>query len=257
MRAPRPDIGRTGWMRTMPIIASRVYMNLWMLHSQTGFPLFGDLDDPLASWWVDLVAFTGLDAPYDPDRDPVAEECDQEEKRAEAQRWEEWQGYAKERDLPMTTCRHVIEFMLELGLIERRESALGTLWMIVSPLPDVESVLNLSPERREEEAITRWRIRFNGVGETIADWMAGLSTPNAETDEFTTSINAVAEQLSMDPEDARHGLAVLLDDDVSCDVDPETAAADAPLRIRVNWPLFEELRAMYRLAPEAEDELDA
>jgi hypothetical protein len=40
-------------------------------------------------------------------------------------------------------------------------------------------------------------------------------------------------------------------------VDPETAAADAPLRIRVNWPLFEELRAMYRLAPEAEDELDA
>jgi hypothetical protein len=215
----------------------------------------GELDDLDASWWVNIVALTGLDAPYDPTRDPTVGEVDKAEIRDEVVRWEEWQLYAKERGQPMTTCRHVIEFMLALELIERRETGMGVIWMIVSPLPNVEEVLNLTPERLEQEAITRWRISFGGIADSIVDWMAGLSPRGAEIYEFTTSIQALAEQMHLDPEDARHGLTVLLDEDVTCDVDPEIAAADAPLRIRVDWKLLEEIRAIYRITPETEEEL--
>lgn len=238
-------------MRILPEVASRVYRNTWFLHFETGSPMLGDLDDPEAARWIEALAPTGLDEPYDPARDPWLEELSRE---GQEERWQELQRYARERGLPMTTSRHVIEFMLELGLIERREIEDGVAWVIVSPLPNVEDVLNLSPERLETEAMVRWRASFADIAQGIAAWIGKLRTPGAKSHEFTTSIQAVAEALHLDPEDARHGLAVLLNEDIRCDADPETAALDAPLRLTIDWKLFEDFRTVYRAAPLGEEE---
>jgi hypothetical protein len=254
MRPPQSDPGRDAWLRILPAVAARVYVNIWFLHSQTGSPPLGDLDDPDAAWWVDLIAPTGLDEPYDPARDPTLER-DRDEEQKELKLWRELQGYARERGLPMTTSRHVVDFMLDLNLVERRETEIGITWTIVSPLPNVEDVLTLSPERQESESITRWRIGFSQIAETIAGWIRGLKTPGAETQEFTTSIRTLAEELCLDLEDARHGLTVLLNDDIRCNVDPETAAIDTPLRLNVDWKLFEEWRTPYGATSRAEEEL--
>lgn len=247
MRPPQPDVGRNGWFRTLPGVANRVYLNLWFLHYQTGSPMAGDLDDPDAAAWVAVLAPTGLDEPYDPTCDPGLE-GDQEEEERELERWEDLQRYARERNLPMTTSRHVIAFMLELNLIERQETDAGVIWLIVSPLPNVEEVLNLSPRRREEESKVRWRIAFEEIAQSIAGWIGEFRAPGAKSGVFTTSIQAVAKELRLDVEDARHGLTVLLDEDIQCDVDPETAAVDASLRLTVDWELFEALHTVYRAA---------
>jgi Family of unknown function (DUF6042) len=223
-------------------------MVLWFLHSETGSPPAGDLDNADAPW-VDIVAPDGLDQPYD----PTTEEGDQAEIDEQVKRWGEWQGYAKVRGLPMTTYRHVIEFMVELRLIERREDGMDISWTIVSPLPNVDEILPLPPERREYESLMRWRARFSAVSEAICSWIGQLKLPDAESLEIATSIQALAEELSLDPEDARHGLAVLLDDDIRCDPNPETAAIDTPLQIAVDWKLFEDFRTPYRAVPRDED----
>jgi hypothetical protein len=195
--------------------------------------------------WVNAVAPGGLDAPYD----PTAEEGDRAEIDDQVKRWEEWQGYAKARGFPMTTYRHVIEFMVELRLIDRREEGTCVSWTIVSPLPDVEEVLPLTPERRQHEALVRWREQFSEISEVIDSWIGQFQLPSAESLVIETSIQDLAAELGLDPEDARHGLAVLLDDDIRCDPDPETAIADATLKITVNWKLFEEWRMPYRATP--------
>lgn len=226
----------------MPTHATRVYMALFLLHAERGFPLSGDLDDPEAAEWVQFLAPDGLDQPYHPDTDPFEENGFDED---EPRRWEEWQGYAKARGLPMTTYRHIFEFMLELGLIERREDPSGVIWLNASPLQQVDEVLPLPPERQARLAKRRWRERFIEKEHQIIDWMRQLRAPDAESFEFETSIKDLAEQVGLDSEDTRHALALLLAEDIQCDVDPETAALDAPLRITIDWQLFEEWRTLF------------
>jgi len=220
-------------------------MGIWFLHSQMGSPPSGDLDDPEAAAWVEALAPQGLDEQYD----PTAEEGDQDEIEEQLTRWEEWQGYAKARGFPMSTCRDVIEFMLELRLIERRDDGLGVSWTIVSPLPNVDDVLPLSPRRRELESLMRWRASFHEAEQAIANWIRQFKVPNAKSSEIEISVQTLANELSLNPEDARHGLAVLLADDIRCDLDPETVAVDAPLRLTVDWQLFEDWRTVYRATP--------
>ena len=243
VRPPRPDITKTGWILVLPNHAARIYMTFFLVLADQGFPLPGDLDDPDANEWVRLLAPGGLDQPYDPSADPYPE--DGASNLDEPARWEEWQSYAKARGLPMATYRHIFEFMLELGLIERREDADGVFWLNGSSLPQVDEVLQLPPDRQARLAERRWRERFYEQKHQITDWMRGLRTPDAERLEFQISIQALAERVGLDPEDARHALALLVDEDIECDVDPETTAMDAPLRITIDWQLFEELRTLY------------
>lgn len=235
----------------MPIHASRIYMTLFLLHAERGFPPSGDLDDPDPPEWMQILAPGGPDQPYHPNTDPYEDNGFDDD---EPKRWEEWQGHAKARGLPMTTYRHIVEFMLELGLIERREDPSGVIWVNARPLPQVDEVLQLPPERQARLAERRWRERFMEKERQITEWMRQLRTPDAESLEFETSIKALAERVGLDPEDTRHALALLLAEDVQCDVDPETAAIDAPLRITINWQLFDELRTLFTAAFPEEDE---
>ena len=84
-------------------------MTVWLL-TKEGAPPRGDLDDQDTAFWVSQVAPRGLDEPYDPaDEEGWVEDLDDEKAL-----WEEWLGYAEERGRPLTSCRDVIEFMVEL-----------------------------------------------------------------------------------------------------------------------------------------------
>jgi hypothetical protein len=236
-------------MRNLPAPALRAYMGLWLL-TKEGAPPRGDLDDEGAAFWVSQIAPRGLDEQYDPSEE---KEWTGDLANEEAL-WEEWQGYAESRDRPLTSCRDVIEFMLELELIERVEEGAGDVrWSVTSHLPHVEDVLPLSPERREIESRIRWRESFREAGRTITAWLGQKRPPAVAKSEVETSIQAMATELGLDPEDARHGLATLLNEDIQCDIDPETAASDEPLRIRIDWKLFQEWRTVYRIRPEGDE----
>lgn len=213
-----------------------------------GFPPRGELDDP-DNLWVGVVAPNGLDEPCD----PTPRECDQDRVEAELKLWEEWQTYAMARDRPMTTCRHIVEFLIELNVIERREDESGVSWTVVSPLPNVEEVLPLPPERREHESKIRWQESFAQASRTITDWIDQHRVPGADMAEIEISLQNLADQAGLDPEDARHGLAILLDEDIRCDRDPETVAIELPLRIAIDWKLFEEWRTVYGATPPDSD----
>lgn len=212
------------------------------MHHYAGEAPRGDLSDAEFPAWFGFVAPNGVDAPCD----PVSGEGDRDE---ELQCWKEWQGYAMARGRPMTTFRHVFESMVELGLIERREDQMGVSWVAVSLVPYVDEVLPLTAESRERVANMRWRLSFSEVGNAILDWIRTLRVPSAANLEIAISIEALAAELNLDPEDARHGLAVLIDEDIQCDVDPESAKIDAPLKLVIDWKLFEEWRTIYGLTP--------
>ncbi|HEU5063933.1 MAG TPA: DUF6042 family protein [Solirubrobacterales bacterium] len=246
MPNPSLDLSSSGWIRNLPAPALRAYMSIWLL-TKEGTPPVGDLDEKGSAFWVSQVAPRGLDEPYDP-----AEEKDWVDDLADEEAlWEEWQGYAKSHERPLRSCRDVIEFMIELGLLERGSGDVR--WRAVSPLPHVEDVLPLNAERKEIESQIRWRQSFHEVNEAITAWLAQRRPPGAAESEIETSIQAIAADLGYDPEDVRHGLAILFDEDIRCDVDPETAASEAPLRIRIDWELFVEWRTVYRVARPGED----
>lgn len=235
----------------MPAPAYRAYFAIWYLTLERAPPV-GDLDEEGAAFWVSQVAPRGLDEPYDPsDERGWTEDLDNEEAL-----WREWRGYAEDRDRPLRSCRDVIEFMIELGLIERVEQGIGDVrWQTATPLPHVEDVLPLSAERKEIESQFRWRQSFSRTVDAITVWIAERRTSAVTKSEIETSIQAIAADLGCDPEDVRHALVILLDKDVRCDVDPETAASNEPLRLRVDWKLFEEWRGMYFVSrPEGDGE---
>lgn len=234
-------------MRIMPPAASRVYMVIWFLAFETGEAPLGDLDDPDAAW-LSIVAPDGVDVPYD----PVTEEGDPDDIEEYRKRWEEWQGYAAARGRPMETLRDIIEFMLELELIERREGEMGITWELPEQLPYAEDVVPLSQERLEHEAKLRWEATFREAAHTITAWLTEKRAPGAAHGEIETSLNALAAELGLDVDDARHGLATLINEDIRCDSDLETVAADATLRLTIDWVLFEEWRTVYRFVPPEE-----
>ncbi|HYQ78438.1 MAG TPA: DUF6042 family protein [Solirubrobacterales bacterium] len=242
MSEPGLNLASSGWLRNLPAPALRAYMGILLL-AREGAPPLGDLEEDGAAFWVAQVAPRGLDEPYEPS-DEAGWTEDLENEMA---LWEEWQGYAANLARPLTNCRDLIEFMIDLGLIE--EGTGEEAWRTVSPLPLVEDVLPISDERREVESQIRWRLNFMPAERAITAWIAKNNPGGVAESEIRTSLKAIAADLGLDIEDARHGLAVLLDEDVRCDVDPETAADPEPLRLHIDWQLFEDLRTLYRAAP--------
>lgn len=223
----------------MPGPALRAYMCIWLL-TREGAPPCGSLDEDGAAFWVSQVAPHGLDEPYKPaDEREWTDDLPNEEAL-----WGEWQGYATNRDRRLTSCRDLIEFMVELGLIE--EGNHDGVWRAVSPLQHVEDVLPLNAERKEIESQVRWRQSFAAASDAVDTWIAQKRPPGIAESEIETSLQAISADLGLDLEDARHGLAISLDEDIRCDVDPETVASDQLLRLRIDWKLFEDLRTPYR-----------
>ena len=216
-------------------------MCIWLL-TREGAPPCGSLDEDGAAFWVSQVAPHGLDEPYKPaDEREWTDDLPNEQAL-----WGEWQGYAATRDRQLTSCRDIIEFMVELGLIEQGTG--DEAWRTVSPLQHVEDVLPLNAERKAIESQVRWRQSFAAASDEIDAWIAQQRPPTATESEIETSLQAIASAVGLDLEDARHGLAICLDEDVRCDVDPETAASDEVIRLHIDWMLFGDWRTAYRAA---------
>jgi hypothetical protein len=235
-------------MRNMPAPALRAYVAIRLL-TQEGAPPFGGLDDEGAAFWVSQVAPRGLDEPYDPAEEKGWTDAPENEEAL----WKEWRDYAEIHGRPLESCRDLLEFMVELGLIDGGDD--GT-WVAVSPLPHVEDVLPLAIERKEIESQIRWRQSFAAAGNAITAWLTEKKTPGVAESEIETSLQAIAANTGLDLEDARHGLALLLAEDIRCNVDPETAARDQLLGLRIDWRLFEEWRTVYRAPRSGADERD-
>ncbi|HEX5375969.1 MAG TPA: DUF6042 family protein [Solirubrobacterales bacterium] len=236
------DIVSTGWLRVLPPPALEAYVGIWRLaHSEDG-PVAGDLDQ----LDLGLDGYGGLDAPYDPQQ----EEEDQGEDSTWGTRWEHWCGFAAERGRPMVTCRHVIEFMAEIGMLERRVDGDTIYWSPPSQVPLVEDVLPLSGERREEEARLRWRDAFQEANNAITRWLVEQRTEEELVLEVETSISDLAVELDLDLENARHGLACAVTEasDMWATPDPETALLTASIRITVDWQRFDAERISVRLS---------
>jgi hypothetical protein len=180
-----------------------------------------------------------LDAPYDPS--VIVSEPD--ERYVWIPRWERWQRYAAERGRVMLSCRHIIEFMTELGVFERREHEGVVRWFIPAVLPLVEDVLELTAEQRAFESERRWHEQFSHAHSAIIRWLCLQRT----VDPFLrveTSIASLAATLDLDLEDTRHGLGLIANSaaDIGLGRDPERAQLDDTFTITVDWRCLENER---------------
>lgn len=241
----RANLIETGWLRVLPPAATRVYVAIQLIALESGRLPEGDLDDP-SSFWVTVVATDGLDAPYNPASDV---ETPQELERC-LNHWQEWQGYAAGRGRSMSSYRDVIEFLMELGIIERLEGAGEVRWRVSEELPYAEDVLPLTAERIQELLELRWRESFREAARAIVGWLGEKRVAGATHGEVITSIRSLAEELKLDPEDARHGLTVVVtgEGDITASCDPERAEETDAFVIKIDWKLFEIGRTPYRIA---------
>jgi Family of unknown function (DUF6042) len=216
-------------------------MRIWSLANSEDGPAVGDLDE------LDLPVneFGDLDAPYD----SAQEEEEQDEDSPWGTRWEEWCGFASERGRPMVTYRHIIEFMVDIGMLERRVDGDAVYWQTPSQVPLVEDVLPLSAERREQEARLRWRDAFQPAATAITRWLVEQRVEDELVLDVQTSISDLAAELDLDLENARHGLACAVTEasDMWATPDPEAALLTAPIRVTVDWQRFDAERIAMRL----------
>lgn len=240
------DIVSTGWIRFLPEPGMNTYLAIWGLDRHPDGPVAGDLED-LGAEMFDVAAFGGFDGIYDPAKHGDADVEDGEESTWTI-RWSEFGEQAAKRDLPMRTPRDLIEFMRVIGLVERIELDGDIFWRPVVPVPIAEDVLDLDVETRDREAKIRWRAAFQRANNRVTSWLVDRRT-DAATTELTITLTELADRLELDVDELRHGLAAAMNEagDIAVTPHPEQAELDQPLRIVVDWELFDTKRIAIRL----------
>lgn len=157
---------------------------------------------------------------------------------------EVWRQAADDRGLPLDTVDDLIDVMAAIGLLEL--SAAGCV-QVVNPLPLVEDALPLDEEQRQREVDRRWRARYERTAECIIARFGEVyrrtgqlpdgwqQTDTALT--WTTTLMAASADLVVDPDDLRHGLALLLEDgELTIDVpDIRTVDRDQAFCLTIQW----------------------
>jgi hypothetical protein len=124
-------------------------------------------------------------------------------------------------------------------------------------LVDTEGLLTLNPNAplpaetlplASEEASAQDDLRWRHIHEQTAQSIIGLFQPDKQTtDQLTTTLVDLGSRLGCDPEDARAGIQLLLEEgDFTSSVPPETAAPSQPLTLRVDWAAFNTTRISIR-----------
>jgi hypothetical protein len=242
MREESMDFISTGWLRFLPEPAFNAYGRMWVW-ALDGEAVAGDLDE-LGAEVLDVAALGGLDAVYDPAAHGDAD-IEPDEDPAWAIRWEEFGAQAARRGLPMRTPRDAIEFMREIGLVERVEHDGEIYWRAVVPVPLAEDLLDLDEQTRGQEAKLRWQRAFQHAEHRVTNWLVDQRT-DAPTTELTIRLAEISIRLDLDLEETRQGLAVAMDaaGDISARPHPETAAPGDPIQISVDWDRFDAGRIM-------------
>jgi hypothetical protein len=240
----------TGWLRMLPEPAMNAYLQMWG-STLDGGALHGELDE-LGAEALDLASLGGLDTPYDPAHADA--DLQDDEAPVWTPRWELFVSAAAQRGLPMHTARDAIMLMRAIGLIERAEIAGEIVWRAVIPVPLAEDLLDLDDATRRREADLRWQRAFQHAEHTVTGWLVGQRT-DAPTSELTITLTELAGRLGLDVDETRHGLAnaPTTSGDITATPDPEVAEADQPLRITVDWAIFDAERIALRFGSPDED----
>jgi hypothetical protein len=232
------DIFSTGWLRILPEPAFRALSTMLRLREH---PVPGDLDELVARGLLDR----DLDVPFQPHRRTELIDDDV----LWARRWRTFKAYADRHGLPMCTPRDAIHYLHAIGLLERVDDAGGggqVFWRCVAPVPLAEDLIELCDEDRRREARLRWLHAFEEAENAITSWILGRRT-GAPVFTLQVSLAALAAELDLDEEEARHGLANALSDatDFTCTPHPELANAAEILTLVVDWPKFAMYRTMF------------
>lgn len=198
--------------------------------------------DPLHAWTDEELA--QLDAEFGgPGGEPssaaevrAVEAAEREKQLASMER------YLAAKGLP---AEHTIGALLDL-LIACDVVLVGTSGTLTlnanAPLP--AETLPLDPEEAAVQDDLRWR----HIHEQTAQSIIRLFQPDDQTiDDLTTTLNELGAQLDCDPEDARIGIQLLLEEgDFTTDVPAETAKLDQRLTLHVDWAAFNATRMSIR-----------
>lgn len=239
-----PELGVTGWVRYLPEPGLDVFGITRLVQQYEDEPVPVEIDERALIFGFEVSGFEvhgNLDTVYDPTagRDP-------EEHYIWIPRWQEWQGYAAKHGRAMSTYRDIIEFMADLGVLERRDGNDASPWATPRLLPLVEDVFTLTPQQRMEESEHRWRAALSDAHEAIIRWLY-----NRRADEpflrVEVSIAWLARELDIDAEDVRHALGMIAREatDIEVDRDPERVDLDDRFKITVDWRCFDSERVIF------------
>lgn len=201
----------------------------------------GDLEghsDPGVARFVEMAG--GFEAEIAATALAEADEAhDEEQLELERRRIERLQRIANELGLPaLNDNRDLLELMRWMGLVARTEVEGVVAWSPVEPLPLPEDCFTLDPDERAEDDTIRWRgLHYKASQRIIREFVGSERTT------VRGSLDSLAQRLDLDPEGARHGILVLLDDgDFTASADVERVASDHPFDLTVDWGKFNETR---------------
>jgi hypothetical protein len=149
------DLENTGWWAILPGVAAEIVRCMsydgdrgqeWFVQPAVEPDRFGMGSQP-AEWALGslideaslirdgILPPDGLNAVYEPAEDTCVHEPE-----VCVALWDQWKKHAEDRGRPMRTYGDMIDFMAELGILERvRES-----WQLAPRLPDPKTVLTFS-----------------------------------------------------------------------------------------------------------------
>lgn len=233
-----------GWLRVFPAPALWAYTYVARLAWGKEGPIPGDLDD-LGPQALRADKYEGLDTPLG---EAAITEGEDDEDSTWRMKWTEWQGYATALGRPMETYRHVIEFMAEIGLLERHTEDGAVWWRPTTPCPLAEDALPLSDEEKRVQSRLRWQDAFRHAESRILNWLVDQRGDALDL-RVETSLARLAESLDLDLDDTRHGLACVVEGavDISANPEPESVGVDDLLLIVVDWQRFDEDRISIQL----------
>ena len=148
------------------------------------------------------------------------------------------------------TISDLLRLMQAVGLIERLDEDGEVRWRPAEHVPLPEERLPLTADEKALADRRRWQDLHYASGQQIIRFFV-----DENVDGVSTSLEALASELDMDPEDVRQGILVLLGEgDFSASVDIERVTSQASFDLKVDWNLFNETRLSYRLTMPDDDD---
>jgi hypothetical protein len=141
---------------------------------------------------------------------------------------------------PVQTAADTADYLVAAGILCRVGKDDTVLLIPVWPVPLPEERLPLTAEERRAEATQRW----TDLHERTADRIIELFAPDDERlPALRTSVDLLARQLDIEPEDVRQALLVLLAaDDFSADADIARLGDDGDFVLTVDWDIHDRTR---------------
>jgi Family of unknown function (DUF6042) len=241
-----PELGVTGWARYLPEPGLDIFGLTRLVQQYEDEPVPVELDERSLVFGFEMDGYEmhgSLDTVYDP---TVGRDLN--EHYIWIPRWQEWQKYASKRVHAMTSYRDIVEFMADIGVLERQQGNTVSPWVTPRLLPLVEDVFELTREERTFESERRWDASFSETYSAIIRWLCDQRT-DGQFLRVQVSIASLASELDLEAEDIRHALGRSANTagDIGFGRDPERVDLDEMFKITVDWRCFDNERLILPL----------